>query len=102
MAMKESTIKMFKYLQAHPNDNLTVEDLANAIGLSPKTVGPAFTMAIQNKKMGVRVEAKDAEGNTVKLLKLNDAGKAFDIDAKIKADEEAAAAKAAKAAAKNA
>lgn len=81
MAMKPETVTVFKFLQANADKNLTVEDVAAATGIDKKKVGPAFTMAIQRKGWGQRVEAKDPEGNVVKLLKLTDAGKAVDVDA---------------------
>lgn len=83
--MKENSVKVLNYLKEKKGVNLTAADVAEALGLEKKSVNGIFTSAIQRKNLGERVEAQveDAEGKTVtvKFLKLNDAGMAFDPNA---------------------
>ena len=91
MAMNENTKKIITYLQGlNENDNVTAQDVADALGLADKrTVDGSFTSAIQKKKLGVRVSAEieleDGTHKQVKFLKLTEAGRALDVNA----DEEA-------------
>lgn len=83
--MKELSKKMFKYLQAHNNEDLTSADVGEALGLPKNKIDGAFTASVQNRKLGTRVPAEvelaDGTHKPIKLLKLNDAGMAFDVDA---------------------
>ena len=83
--MKDNTKKVLLYLKNEKNKKLTSADVAEAIGLTKKQVDGIFTMAIQNKDLGVRTPAqiKDADGKyiDVKYLSLTDAGMALDLDA---------------------
>ena len=84
MAMKENTKKVIRFLQNNDGD-YTAADIAEKLELTTKQVDGIFTSAIQNKKMGIRepAEAELADGThkAIKLLRLTDAGKAFDVDA---------------------
>lgn len=86
MAMSDNTKTIFKYLQAN-NEGLTAQEIADATGLSVKTVNGAFTAGIQRKEFGYRSEEKVKieleDGTTIegKQLFLNDAGLAADVDA---------------------
>jgi len=90
-AMKENTRKIFDYIKAHNSENLTAKDVAEAVGLTDKSVNGSFT-SFQKKGLGERipVEVTDAEGKakTIKYLRLTDAGMAFDPDAEVPADAE--------------
>ena len=85
MAMKENTKKVFEYLKGIGNDDVTAQDVAEALGLEKKSVDGIFTSAIQKKGYGVRVPAKveleDGTHKTVKFLKLTSEGAALDLDA---------------------
>jgi len=85
MAISTNTKAIIKYLQEIHGSDVTAEDVANALGLSKASVNGSFTKAIQEKGLGVRVEAEiELEDNThkkVKFLVLTDAGLAFDPDA---------------------
>ena len=87
MAMKESTKAIFAFLQEaeRKGDDYTASDVAEILGISKTSVECSFTAAIQNKKLGKRVEAEvenpDGTHQTVKLLKLNEAGMAVNLDA---------------------
>jgi hypothetical protein len=84
MAMSENSKKIFEYLQANEGD-YTAADVAEALDLPKKTVDGAFTSAIQRKGLGIRVPAEveldDGTHKAIKLLKLTDEGKAFDVNA---------------------
>mgnify|MGYP001625064766 FL=1 len=45
--MKPSTAQVIKYLQQHNGENLTSDDVAEALGMTKKQVDGAFTMSIQ-------------------------------------------------------
>lgn len=83
--MKESTKNVIKYLQAHANEDLTAEMIADALGVDKKSVNGSFTMGICRKKLGFREETEvvtdEGTHEKVKFLKLNDEGLAFDVDA---------------------
>ena len=85
-AMKENTKKVIKYLQGlGTSDNVTAQDVADALGLEKRSVDGIFTSAIQRKALGLREEAEieleDGTHKKVKFLKLTDAGYAVDVDA---------------------
>ena len=81
MAMKESTRTIIKFLQANSDADMTAQDVAAATGYDVKVVNGVFTRAIQMKELGERVvaevETEDGTHATVKFLKLNEDGKAF-------------------------
>ena len=85
-AMKENTKKVIKYLLGlGTSDNVTAQDVADALGLEKRSVDGIFTSAIQRKALGLREEAEieleDGTHKKVKFLKLTDAGYAVDVDA---------------------
>lgn len=88
MAMSENCKAVLKYLQSvkavDGGANVTAQDVADALGLSKKTVDPCFTSGIARKEMGFRVpseiELPDGTHKAVKFLKLNGAGMTFDPD----------------------
>ena len=85
-AMKENTKKVIEYLQGlGANDNVTAQDVADALGLEKRSVDGSFTSAIQRKSLGIREEAEieleDGTHKKVKFFRLTDAGKALDVNA---------------------
>jgi len=85
-AMKENTKKVITYLQGlSAADNVTAQDVADALGLEKRSVDGIFTSAIQRKELGVREEAEielpDGTHKKVKFLKLTAAGRAVDVNA---------------------
>lgn len=84
MAMKESSKVVFKFLQENPNGDYTAAKVAEELGLTTKQVDGIFTSAIQKKNFGYREEdeilCEDGKHKPVKYLRLNDAGKVFDVD----------------------
>ena len=86
--MKENSKKVFKYLQSlDPSMNVTSQAVADALGFEKKRVDGIFTSSIQRKEYGYREEAEiELDNGThkmVKFLRLNDAGRAFDVDAPV-------------------
>ena len=85
MAMSENTIKVLTYLQENKGANLTAADVAEKLGLEKKSVDGSFTSGIQRKGLGIReeveVELEDGSHAKVKVLRLTDAGVAFDPNA---------------------
>ena len=84
-AMKENTKKVFLYLKAHNNEDLTAADVAEALDLEKRQVDGIFTSALQRKQLGERIpaEREEADGShtKIKLLKLTAEGLAFNPDA---------------------
>lgn len=82
MAMSEKATTILNYLKANNGADVTAADVADALGLTKKSVDATFTFTIGNKGLGYREEAlvEDAEGkqSKIKFLRLNDAGMAFD------------------------
>lgn len=90
-AMKENTKKVITYLQGlGASDNVTAQDVADALGLEKRSVDGIFTSAIQRKQLGVREEAEieldDGTHKKVKFLKLTDEGRAIDVNAEPEAE----------------
>ena len=82
MAMSENTVKVLTFLKENNGKNLTAADVAEALGLEKKSVDGSFTSGIQRKGLGLReeceIEVEDGKHQTVKFLRLTDAGMAFD------------------------
>ena len=85
MAMKENSKKVLNYLKGINGANVTAADVAEATGLEKRSVDGIFTSAIQRKGLGVRtpaeIELEDGTHKAVKILKLTEAGMAFDPNA---------------------
>lgn len=85
MAISTNTINVLNFLKAHNGENLTAQDVADALGIDVKVVNGAFTSGIQKKKYGSRVEAEveldDGTHKKVKFLTLNADGMSFDPEA---------------------
>jgi hypothetical protein len=85
MAMSENSKKVLNFLKENNGADLTAADVAAALGIEKRSVDGAFTSALQRKGYGERIPAEvenpDGTHKAVKLLKLTDAGMAFDPDA---------------------
>lgn len=81
-ALKENSKKVFYYVREHEAENITAQDIADAVGLGVKQVNGIVTSAFQRKELMERVEAEveteDGSHKKVKFIKLTDAGRAFD------------------------
>ena len=85
MALKENSRKVFDYVKAHEGEDFTAKDIAAALDLAVQSVNGIVTSDFQRKGLMERIpaEIENADGthDKVKLIKLTDAGKAFDPDA---------------------
>ena len=85
MAMSVNTLNVIEYLKAHNGENLTAQDVADALDVDVKVVNGAFTSGIQKKGLGQRIEAEieldDGSHRKVKFLTLTADGLAFTAEA---------------------
>lgn len=98
--MKENSIKVYNYVAAHEDENITARDIAKALELEIKQVNGIVTAAFQchkeirnEEKVTVplmervegEIETETSDGNvkkeTVKFIRLTEEGKAFDVNA---------------------
>lgn len=107
-AVSEKSLLVLDYLKSVDGENVTAADIAVELGMVTKSVDGIITAGlIRNKNLVERVAAEieneDGTHKTVKFIRLTDAGRNYDHEAAVAEDEaDAAAAKAAKAAAKDA
>lgn len=92
--LKENSRIVYDYVKVHEQENITANDIAEATGLSPRSVNGIITAAFQRYKnadkevvpLMVRVpaEIEDPENpglhKTVKFIQFTDAGREFDPD----------------------
>jgi hypothetical protein len=87
------------YLKEIGDTNVTAAEIAEALGMATKSVDGVVTAGLQRKGLTERVQANievvDEDGNPkikpVKFIKLTDAGKAYDHEEALAADEAAKA-----------
>lgn len=83
-ALKENSRNIFDYVKAHEAENITAQDIADALGIGVRSVNGSVTSAFCRKGLMERVEAEreTEDGHVkVKFIKLTDAGRAFNPDA---------------------
>lgn len=82
MAMKENTKKIFNYLKEHDGEQITAQEIADALGLGVKSVIGSVNSFVK-KDWAVRSEAVKVEGldKPVKFISLTETGKTVDPDA---------------------
>lgn len=89
MAMKENTKNILNYVKEHSEENITVYDIADALGLGARSVNGSVT-AMSNRKDSNgnpcpllerseehTVKMPDGSEKKVKFIKITEAGKAF-------------------------
>lgn len=83
--LSENSKLVYEYVKAHENDNITAADIAEGTKLGVRQVNGIVTAAFQKKGLMERIpaEMETPEGThkPVKLIKLTDAGRAFDPNA---------------------
>ena len=83
-ALKENSKNIFNYVKEHEDENITAQDIADALGLGVKQVNGSVTSAFQRKGLMERVESErtleDGTHAKVKFIKLTDLGRAFDTE----------------------
>ena len=94
MALKENSRLVYDFVVAHDGEDFTANDIAEATGLSPRSVNGIITSAFQRHRdtdknvvpLMVRVPAEIEDPETglhkaVKFVQLTAEGRAFDPDA---------------------
>ena len=93
--LKENSRIVYDYVKAHDGENFTANDIAEATGLSSRSVNGIITAAFQRYKNAdkeviplmerIPAEIEDPENpglhKTVKFIRFTDAGREFDPDA---------------------
>lgn len=77
MAISQNTVNVFNYIKNHSAENLTLDKIGEAIGLTAKQVNGS-AVGLQKKGLIYRVDAtlefEDGSTKNVKFLKVTDAG----------------------------
>lgn len=94
MALKENSRLVYDFVVAHDGEDFTANDIAEATGLSPRSVNGIITSAFQRHRdvdknvvpLMIRVPAEIEDPETglhkaVKFVQLTAEGRAFDPDA---------------------
>lgn len=81
-AMKENTKAIFMYLKEHNGEQITAQEIAEALGLSVKSVVGSVNSFVK-KQWAVRSDEVKVEGmdKPVKFISLTETGLAVDPDA---------------------
>lgn len=83
--MSENSRKVFDYMMSIGDTDVTANDIAEALGLSPKSVNGIITQAFQKKgfmeRIPAEIENEDGTHRGVKLIKLTEAGRSLNPDA---------------------
>ncbi len=83
--LKPNSRLVFDYVKSHNSEDMTAADIAEATGLDVKQVNGIVTSAFQKKGLMERIpaeaELEDGSHKAIKLIRLTDAGLAFDPDA---------------------
>lgn len=70
----ENAQRVLEFLQANPSADVTANDIAEALGMAPKSVNGTVT-GLQKKGLTVREEQDEkVDGKIVKFIKLTPAG----------------------------
>lgn len=89
--MKETTKNVFNYIKEHDGEDFTAKDIAAELGYTPAQVNGSVT-SFQNHKDAdknkvplayreeVNVEDEDGAIKSVKLIRLTDEGRAFEVE----------------------
>lgn len=83
--LKPNSKLVYNFVKENNGKNLTAADIAEGTGLETKQVNGIVTSAFQKKGLMERIPAEielaDGSHKAVKLIKLTEAGMAFDPDA---------------------
>ena len=90
-AITEKSLKILNYLKENDGVNMTASDIAEALGMTEKSVGGTVTGGlVRNRGLAERVPAEiQLEDNTHKMvnfIKATPAGLAYDHEAALAAD----------------
>jgi len=92
--LKENSKLVYDFVKAHDGEDFTAQDIADAVGLSVRSVNGIVTSAFQRHKdkdknevpLMVRIPAEIEDPETglhkaIKFIQLTDAGREFDPNA---------------------
>lgn len=89
--LSENTKRIYDFVKENESNNITANDIAEALDLTPRGVNGSIT-ALQKKELMVRVPAEialeDGTHKPIKLIQLTEKGRAFDSDAVEEEDAE--------------
>ena len=95
MKLKENSKMVYDYVKAHEDDDITANDIADAIGLTPRQVNGIITMAFQRHKEEVdgekvevplmeripaEMEQEDGSHKPIKLIRLTNEGRNIEVE----------------------
>lgn len=84
MAFSAKSKEVFKFIQANQDANITLDDIATAVGSTAKSVN-GTVVALQKKDLVYRepaeIELEDGTHKSVKFIKTTEVGTGYDIDA---------------------
>ena len=95
MKLKENSFEVYNYVKAHEAENITANDIAEALGLTSRQANGIITMAFQRHKEEVdgekvevplmervvaEVEEADGTHSKVKLIKLTAEGRDIEVE----------------------
>lgn len=90
--LKPNSKLVYEYVKANEAKNLTAADIAEGTGLEVRSVNGIVTSAFQRKglmeRIPAEIELEDGTHKAIKVIKLTEAGKAFDPDAEDEAKAE--------------
>lgn len=96
MKLKENSFEVYNYVKAHEAENITANDIAEALGLTSRQANGIITMAFQRHKEevdGEKVEVplmeripaemdlEDGTHKPIKLIRLTEAGRKIEVEA---------------------
>lgn len=93
-AVSEKSLVVLDYLKEHKGENMTAQDIADALGMEKKSVDGIVTSGLQRKgyaeRIPAEIELEDGSHKPVKFIQATEAGLAYDDEA-AKAEDAAAA-----------
>ena len=96
MKLKENSKMVYDFVKAHEDDDITANDIAEAIGLTSRQVNGIITMAFQRHKEEVdgekvevplmeripaEMEQEDGSHKPIKLIRLTNEGRNIEVEA---------------------
>jgi len=82
--LKPNSRTVFEFVKANSERNLTAADIAEGTGLDVKRVNGIVTSAFQKKglmeRIPAEIEKEDGSPKSVKIIRLTEAGLAFNPD----------------------
>lgn len=84
---KDNAKRVYYFVKEHESENITANDIADALDLNVKQINGIVTRAFQckepslMKRVPASVECEDGTIKTVKYIHLTDAGMTVDVEA---------------------